>query len=255
MTMEEANFDNRKGLDLKSLNIKPDCRSVSVCNCAISSLDAFPSHAKLEKLKLMDNKISSINLFETNSYPALKYLDLSNNRIASLNDLQPLKKLTALTHINLMENKVCNVKGFKDEVFKLVPNLQSLDGIDRNGKEVPELDSDEGEDDEDDDEEDAYESEAESGEENGESAVAAAKDNEEAEEEDDEEDIEDDDEDEEDEEDEVGDDDGPGLKFLIEGDIGAEASEDDEDYQEEEEGARKRKAAGAKPSAKKQKAD
>ncbi|KAJ3211317.1 Acidic leucine-rich nuclear phosphoprotein 32 member B [Dinochytrium kinnereticum] len=242
-------FDNRKGINLKTIELKATTKSVSLSNCGISSLDGFPSHAKLEKLQLMDNKISSVQIFETNSFPELKFLDLSNNRIASLNDLQPLKALPALQHLNLMQNKICSTKGFRNEIFKMFPNLISLDGTNSKGEEVPDSDSDDGDEDEDEDED--YESdesedagaEAESvgkskSTKNGDAGI------ENDEEDDDEEDEDDEDaeeEEDEDEEDEVGDDDGPGLKFLIEGDI-EEDSEGDEDYTEGEAG-RKRKAS------------
>ncbi|KAJ3117335.1 hypothetical protein HDU96_007125 [Phlyctochytrium bullatum] len=186
-------------------------------------------HPKLKKLLLMDNKITSLAFFETTPFPELKHLDVSNNRIADIKELKSLKTLKGLARLNLMENKVCNTKGFRDEVFKLFPGLMALDGTTKDGDEIAESDDEEGEEDED---EDDYESD-EDGEEGAE---------------DDEEDGADEDEDE-DGEDEVGDDDGPGLKFLIEN---ADDDDDDADYEETDKGKRK-KATESKNAVKKTK--
>ncbi|KAJ3106129.1 hypothetical protein HDU97_006946 [Phlyctochytrium planicorne] len=255
--MSEANFDNKKGVKLGELNLKPDCRQLSLC---------LPSHKRLEKLQLMDNKISTLESFKSISLPALKTLDLSNNRIAEIQELRHLKALPSLQHLGLLENKVSSSKNFRNQVFSMFDKLISLDGTNKDGEEI--VDS-EDEDPDDDGEEDEYESDGDGDgeEQNGEEAedgdVGEAGDGEvEGDQEDEDEDDDDDDddelEDEEDENEEDDIDDGPGLKFLIEvgellisfaesstkGDIQEDA--DDEDYQEGS--GKKRKGGDAAPA-------
>ncbi|KAI8609912.1 hypothetical protein BC830DRAFT_1173146 [Chytriomyces sp. MP71] len=159
----EINVDSTKGLSLSSLSSRiagtdGDALRVSVCNCALPSLDSLVDAHK-RHLSAADNRITAIDLIPKN-LPALVSLDLANNRIASLNSLGPLKALENLKHLNLEMNKVVSAtSGYRDKVFELLPNLVSLDGVDRDGNDV-ELDEEE-DDDDDGDDEDEYEDEDE----------------------------------------------------------------------------------------------
>ena len=55
----------------------------------------------------------------------------------------PQSKLASLLVLDLYNCPVTELKGYREQVFQLVPSLTSLDGFDRSGAEVE--DSDEGE--------------------------------------------------------------------------------------------------------------
>ena len=41
--------------------------------------------------------------------------------------------LDLLVHLDISENEVCNLENYKDKVYEILPNLQILDGHDRDG--------------------------------------------------------------------------------------------------------------------------
>jgi hypothetical protein len=45
-----------------------------------------------------------------------------------------LSALTNLTQLDISENEVCRTDNFRDQVFAALPNLQILDGKDRDGE-------------------------------------------------------------------------------------------------------------------------
>jgi len=44
-----------------------------------------------------------------------------------------LAPLDLLVHLDISENEVCNLENYKDKVYEILPNLQILDGHDRDG--------------------------------------------------------------------------------------------------------------------------
>ena len=63
----------------------------------------------------------------------LVVLKLSNNRIATLDQIKQLAPLDKLVHLDISDNEVCNLENYKDKVYEILPNLQILDGHDRDG--------------------------------------------------------------------------------------------------------------------------
>jgi acidic leucine-rich nuclear phosphoprotein 32 family member A/C/D len=63
-------------------------------------------------------------------------LKLASNRIATLKDLEPLAELKCLKNLDLENNEVTKVQGYKEAVWKLIPSLEILDNFDKEGNEV-----------------------------------------------------------------------------------------------------------------------
>ncbi|KAL2089011.1 hypothetical protein ACEWY4_015910 [Coilia grayii] len=233
---------NRTPSDVKEL-VLDNCRSnegkiegltdefeelefLSTINVGLTSVANLPKLNKLKKLELSDNRISGGLEVLSEKCPNLTHLNLSGNKIKDLSTIEPLKKLESLKNLDLFNCEVTNLNDYRDNVFKLLPQLTFLDGYDKDDKEAPDsdaeayvegLDDDDDEDDDEVDEED-YDEDAAPGD-------------------DDEEDGEEDDEDEDGEEGEDDD------------DVSGEAKEEDElndgevddDDDEEEERGQKRK--------------
>ncbi|CAG8501767.1 13532_t:CDS:2 [Ambispora leptoticha] len=91
--------------------------SLSLCNVNLHKLENFPILPKLKKLSLGDNKIAGgLEALTMAKLESLNHLDLSNNKINDIKELEALQ-------------------GYRDEIFKILPQLYSLDGQDRDSEE------------------------------------------------------------------------------------------------------------------------
>ncbi|XP_062404963.1 acidic leucine-rich nuclear phosphoprotein 32 family member A isoform X2 [Sardina pilchardus] len=233
---------NRTPSDVKEL-VLDNCRSnegkiegltdefeelefLSTINVGLTSVANLPKLNKLKKLELSDNRISGGLEVLSEKCPNLTHLNLSGNKIKDLSTIEPLK-LDSLKSLDLFNCEVTNLNDYRDNVFKLLPQLTYLDGYDKDDKEAPDSDAEayveglDDDDDEDDDEvdEDDYDEDAAPGD-------------------DDDEDGEEDDEDEDGEEGEEEEDDvsGEEEEELNDGEV-----DDDDEEEEEEERGQKRK--------------
>ncbi|KAK6294148.1 hypothetical protein J4Q44_G00349780 [Coregonus suidteri] len=171
---------NRTPSDVKEL-VLDNCRSnegkiegltdefeelefLSTINVGLTSVSNLPKLNKLKKLELSDNRISGGLEVLAEKCPNLTHLNLSGNKIKDLSTIEPLKKLETLKSLDLFNCEVTNLNDYRDNVFKLLPQLTYLDGYDKDDKEAPDSDAEayvEGLDDEDDDSEEVDEEEEE----------------------------------------------------------------------------------------------
>ncbi|KAI4900036.1 hypothetical protein NFI96_028134 [Prochilodus magdalenae] len=231
---------NRTPSDVKEL-VLDNCRSnegkiegltdefeelefLSTINVGLTSVANLPKLNKLKKLELSDNRISGGLEVLAEKCPNLTHLNLSGNKIKDLSTIEPLKKLESLKSLDLFNCEVTNLNDYRENVFKLLPQLTYLDGYDKEDKEAPDSDAeayveglDDDEDDDDEVEEEEYDEDAAPGDE-------------------DEEEGEDDDEEEGEEEEE---DDVSGEEEEEE-DLNDGEVDDEEDYEEERGQKRKR---------------
>jgi Leucine-rich repeat len=133
---------------------------LSIASIGVSSLERFPRLRSLTRLILSDNRISSgLEHLVAAGLHSLRDLDLSNNRIGSVEDLAPLARLR-LVSLDLYECPVARVKDYRSRVFGLIRSLKYLDKMDADENERPESDEEEeddeeeGEEEEDDEEDD-----------------------------------------------------------------------------------------------------
>ncbi|XP_070767571.1 acidic leucine-rich nuclear phosphoprotein 32 family member A isoform X4 [Enoplosus armatus] len=167
---------NRTPSDVKEL-VLDNCRSnegkiegltdqfeelefLSTINVGLTTVAHLPKLNKLKKLELSDNRISGGLEVLADKCPNLTHLNLSGNKIKDLSTIEPLKELGTLKSLDLFNCEVTNLNEYRDNVFKLLPQLTYLDGYDKDDKEAPDSDAevyaeglDDDEDDEDGDEE------------------------------------------------------------------------------------------------------
>lgn len=110
---------------------------LSLINVGLTSLKGYPKLPNLKKLELSDNRISG-GLNYLSGSPKLTTLNLSGNRISTLEALEPLKEFKNLKHLDLFNCEVTNTENYREKVFALLPSLQYLDGFDLNDEEVNE---------------------------------------------------------------------------------------------------------------------
>ncbi|XP_050969909.1 acidic leucine-rich nuclear phosphoprotein 32 family member A isoform X1 [Labeo rohita] len=169
---------NRTPSDVKEL-VLDNCRSnegkiegltdefeelefLSTINVGLTSVANLPKLNKLKKLELSDNRISGGLEVLAEKCPNLTHLNLSGNKIKDLSTIEPLKKLESLKSLDLFNCEVTNLNDYRENVFKLLPQLTYLDGYDKEDKEAPDSDAEayvEGLDDEEDDEDEGEEEE------------------------------------------------------------------------------------------------
>ncbi|XP_031668796.1 acidic leucine-rich nuclear phosphoprotein 32 family member A isoform X1 [Oncorhynchus kisutch] len=163
---------NRTPSDVKEL-VLDNCRSnegkiegltdefeelefLSTINVGLTSVSNLPKLNKLKKLELSDNRISGGLDVLAEKCPNLTHLNLSGNKMKDLSTIEPLKKLETLKSLDLFNCEVTNLNDYRDNVFKLLPQLTYLDGYDKDDKEAPDSDAEayvEGLDDDDDSDE------------------------------------------------------------------------------------------------------
>jgi len=136
-------------------------RSLSLNNVELRSLVDFPKLPALKKLELSDNRIMN-GLENLVGCTALQSINLSNNKIRHLKHLEPLKVLSELVSLDLESNPVSDLDEYPDALFDLIPQIQFIDDHDRNGDSRPSDDEDDDvSDDDDDDDDESVNSEAE----------------------------------------------------------------------------------------------
>ncbi|MEQ2196826.1 Acidic leucine-rich nuclear phosphoprotein 32 member [Xenoophorus captivus] len=148
---------NRTPSDVKEL-VLDNCRSnegkiegltdefeelefLSTINVGLMTVSHLPKLKKLKKLELSDNRISGGLEVLADKCPNLTHLNLSGNKIKDLSTIEPLKELGSLKSLDLFNCEVTNLNEYRDNVFKLLPQLTYLDGYDKDDKEAPDSDA------------------------------------------------------------------------------------------------------------------
>ena len=152
--MDDVKSTTIEGLTEEYANLK----TLSLNNIGLTRLKGFPRLANLKHLELSDNRISG-NLEVLLGCPNLTHLNLSGNKIADLDALEPFKDFKHLKSLDLYNNGVNNLPKYREKMFKLIPSLKYLDGTDINDKEADDdsEDSEEGDEGDDDEEDDFIE--------------------------------------------------------------------------------------------------
>ena len=142
----------------KELESIPDLMCLSLNNCGLTSLANFPNTPSLIRLELMENKFGAKDLEFISHISELQSLSLGSNKVASITDLNPLKKLSNLIQLDLSDTDLAKKPDYRKTVFALLPHLQVLDNLDVDGNEYEYSSEEEGDEDdlngEEDDDED-----------------------------------------------------------------------------------------------------
>ena len=91
---------------IENLGVAKDHDAIDFTDNDISLLSNFPFSPRLQTLLLSRNRVRQIQSTLSNNVPNLHTIVLTANSIAELADLDPLRSLTKLTHLTLLENPV-----------------------------------------------------------------------------------------------------------------------------------------------------
>ncbi|OJD16789.1 U2 small nuclear ribonucleoprotein A' [Emergomyces pasteurianus Ep9510] len=112
---------------IENMGAAKDHDAIDFTDNDISSISNFPFSPRLRTLLLARNRVSHIHPSIASSIPNLTTLILTANNVAELADLEPLKNLTKLTHVSLLENPVTRKENYRFWVIFLLPTVRFLD--------------------------------------------------------------------------------------------------------------------------------
>ncbi|CAH8624357.1 unnamed protein product [Heterobilharzia americana] len=138
----ELNLDNSKSVDVEGLTDEYSSLEVlSMTNVGLQSLAGLPCLTSLKsvspsdftntalKLELSSNLISG-GLDALLKCPNIEQLNLSSNKIESVEALLPLAKLSELRSLDLGNCPVTATDNYRKKTFAIIPSLKYLDGLD-----------------------------------------------------------------------------------------------------------------------------
>lgn len=94
---------------------------------SVVTLGNFPLLKRLQTLLMSNNRVAAISPSIHLSIPHLTTLVLTNNNIAELGDLEPLKELKNLKYLSLLGNPVREKKWYREWLAWRIPGLRVLD--------------------------------------------------------------------------------------------------------------------------------
>ncbi|PNH09278.1 Acidic leucine-rich nuclear phosphoprotein 32-related protein [Tetrabaena socialis] len=125
-----------KSTHVKGLDAFVNVQSLSLCGLGLTSLEGFPKLPKLARLTLSDNRIpGGLQHLVDAGLTSLRTLELANNRIASLEELAPLKALPSLQSLDLDQCPCTKSAEHAAQVFAMLDELKFLDSMDKEGRE------------------------------------------------------------------------------------------------------------------------
>jgi Leucine-rich repeat (LRR) protein len=88
-------------------------------------------------LELNDNRITGDELKKLDIYKeSLNKLKISGNQISKLEDIAVLKSFGALMHLDIDENPIAKIENYREKIYETLPNLNVLDGKNKDGESV-----------------------------------------------------------------------------------------------------------------------
>ncbi len=105
-------------------------------DCGIVSLEHFPNLPALIRLDLVFNNIPGDHLQYLQNSKHLQTLMLGANKIESIEQLRPFTNFRQLLQLDLINNPIQKISGYRNLVFTLLPKLTILDTLDKGGKDA-----------------------------------------------------------------------------------------------------------------------
>ncbi|KAJ5670524.1 leucine-rich repeat-domain-containing protein [Penicillium maclennaniae] len=112
---------------IENLGVAKHQDAIDFTDNDLSSLGNFPFFPRLHTLLLARNRINHIQSTLASSLPNLTTLILTSNNLSELADLDPLKALTKLTHLSLLENPITRKEHYRYWVIWLLPSVRFFD--------------------------------------------------------------------------------------------------------------------------------
>lgn len=130
--IEEFSNDHKKTLELYNSLL-----NLSLNALGLKSLKNFPKIPELRILEIRGNSLNGNDLKDLKAlYPNLYKLKLGENPIKSLDVFKPLADFPQLKKIELQDTDVTKKDTYRDELFKMLNNVEIIDKMSREGDEI-----------------------------------------------------------------------------------------------------------------------
>eukprot|EP00347_Sterkiella_histriomuscorum_P022840 403336952 len=140
MLMDGLKLNYLKVEDQQFLELFTEVTSLSLNSCQLVNLLNLPMLPKLSRLELQDNKLTGVEIpLIVEVYgDTLEILKLSSNLIRDYDLLKPLTEMAegVLINLDLSNNPINEIIQYRDQIFDLLPQLEILDGLDKEGNEI-----------------------------------------------------------------------------------------------------------------------
>ncbi|KAF9894703.1 U2 small nuclear ribonucleoprotein A' [Aspergillus nanangensis] len=123
----ELDLRGHKIPTIENLGIAKEQDAIDFTDNDLSSLGNFPFFPRLQTLLLARNRVKHIQPSLASSVPNLSALVLTSNNLSELADLDPLRNLTKLTHVVLLENPITRKEHYRYWVIWRIPSVRFLD--------------------------------------------------------------------------------------------------------------------------------
>ena len=144
--IDPLDFDNLDLADVEIGTFSPEDKvylekfervdNMIMLGCQLTSLVNFPELPEVKRLELSENELNGSDLAHLKKLKGLICLNFGKNKIEKLSDLNQLKDLADLSNLDVRQNPVASVDDFQKKCFELLPNLEILNGFDKEGNEV-----------------------------------------------------------------------------------------------------------------------
>ena len=105
-------------------------------DCGIVSLENFPDLKSLIRLDMVFNNIPGEHLKYLSHLRHIQTLMFGANKIEKVEHLNAFKTMKSLLQIDLLNNEVVKLPGYRAQVFSMFPSLSILDTLDKIGKDA-----------------------------------------------------------------------------------------------------------------------
>lgn len=101
--------------------------SLDLSDNEIRKLECMAVLPRINMLLFNNNQINRISESLGRAFPKLETLVLTNNKFATLKELEPLASLRTLTSLSLVDNPVTKQQGYRAFLIAMLPKLRVLD--------------------------------------------------------------------------------------------------------------------------------
>jgi hypothetical protein len=110
---------------------------LSLNNFGLKSITNFPKLPNLKSLEIRQNKLNGSDFAELKSlYPNLQKLKVGDNPLKSIEIFKVFTQFPNLRKIELSESEIAKKETYRDELFRLLPEVEVIDRMTRDGDEI-----------------------------------------------------------------------------------------------------------------------
>jgi len=114
--------------DIENLGVTQDMyESIDLSENSLTRLTNIPLLTRLTTLMMSNNRVGRVDSGLGQFLPALEHLILTNNKLTTLADLEPLADLPKISHLSLLGNPVVKVPNYREFLISKLPKLKFLD--------------------------------------------------------------------------------------------------------------------------------